>query len=164
MAFNNAGGSIARILRLKQSVDSLERMNVQMAKRNGSATIRTALGLGPRWTGIPIGSLHGGILHSDFHHAVIGNNVIMLGTGNDLRVRECPTYAAPLPGPTEDCNQVSTPPTPVTPLPCLDTLPPGYRRAWFNNRSLTGNLLNVRVLDNGLNRQATQQQWPGELP
>lgn len=32
-AFDQAGGTVARILGLKQSVDSLERMNVQMAKR-----------------------------------------------------------------------------------------------------------------------------------
>jgi len=52
---------------------------------------------------------------------------------------------------------------PVGYPPCLDVLPPGYRRARFNNRDLQGNLRNVRYLGStnpnstGL---ASQQQWP----
>jgi hypothetical protein len=43
--------------------------------------------------------------------------------------------------------------------PCLDILPSGYHRAWFNNRDLSGGLLEVRFQNEGTDRPANQQQW-----
>jgi len=41
----------------------------------------------------------------------------------------------------------------------LDALLPGYRRAWFENRNLSGTLLPVKYYGNGVDRPAAQQQW-----
>ena len=101
-----------------------------------------------------------GLLYSDIQHAVFGNNIIALGTGNTLRVRQCPAGGIFPPPPTEDCEgRVLVPPGEVSYPPCLDTLPPGYRRAWFNNRDLAGNLLDVFFWQRGVDGKSSQQQW-----
>jgi hypothetical protein len=102
----------------------------------------------------------GGILYSDMQHATFGNNVIVLGTFSDLRVRHCPTGLIVPPEPPDDCDFPVPPPVPHnTYPPCLDLLPSGYRRAWYNNRSISGDLLPVRFLNLGIEGLATQQQW-----
>ncbi len=104
----------------------------------------------------------GGLYFSDIQNAVFGNNVIVLGTPNNLRLRSCPSGFIFPPQPKSDCEidpgSVVLPP-PTYP-PCLETLPPNYRRAWFGNCDHRGNLLEVRYLDYGLDRPASQQQWP----
>jgi hypothetical protein len=44
-------------------------------------------------------------------------------------------------------------------LPAVDPLLPGYRRAWFNNRDLSGALLPVRTARFGVDEPASEQQW-----
>jgi hypothetical protein len=62
--------------------------------------------------------------------------------------------------PPEDCDHPNiTLPGPSVIPPCLDVLPAGYRRAWFNNRDLSGQLLPVRFLNSGNEVLAGQQQW-----
>ena len=102
----------------------------------------------------------GGILYSDMQHATFGNNVIMLGTFNELRVRHCPSGLIVPPELPDDCDfPVLPPPPPNTYPPCVDSLLPGYVRSWYNNRSLTGELLPVRHLNFGIEGLALQQQW-----
>jgi hypothetical protein len=96
-----------------------------------------------------------GVFYSDIHNAVFGNNVVVLGTASALRVRQCPDG-----WPLEleaDCNGQK--PDILGPPPCIDTLLPGYRRAWFNNRNLSGTLLDVRFSNNGIDGLSSQQQW-----
>jgi hypothetical protein len=102
----------------------------------------------------------GGLLYSDIHHAVFGNNIIALGTPNSLRVRHYPAGAIFPPPPTEDCEgNVFTPPQVMTHPPSVDPLRSGYRRAWFNNRDTSGALLDVRTSNWGSDGLASQQQW-----
>jgi hypothetical protein len=85
--------------------------------------------------------------------------MVALGTPSSLRVRGCP--AGSIPPPSGDCDHfVPYPPPPPTSAQCLDILPAGYQRAWFNNRNLSGTLLPVRCFNNGGEGLATQQQWP----
>jgi len=103
----------------------------------------------------------GGLYYSDIHHAVFGNNVIALGTRNSLRVRHYPAGIIFPPSPTEDCEgNVLTPPQELTYPPPVDPLRPGYRRAWFNNRNLSGAMLEVRTSLWSSEGLASQQQWP----
>jgi hypothetical protein len=112
----------------------------------------------PSWTPLAVNSAPG-LYYSDIHHAVFGNNVVVLGPPNALRVRNFPSGLIRPPKP--DCDQlVGAPPGgPSYPI-SLDTLPPGYRRAWFNNRDLTGALLEVRFSNGGVDGPASQQQSP----
>jgi hypothetical protein len=112
------------------------------------------------WNRRPLSVLDGGMSYWDIHHAVYVNNVIALGTTNDLRVRQCPSGSYPPLPPFDEC--VGSPPLPPNnpPYPpCVDVLRPGYRRAWLNNRDLTGALLPVRFYSFGLDGLATDQQW-----
>jgi hypothetical protein len=103
----------------------------------------------------------GGIFYSDIQHAVYGNNIIALGSENDLRVRHCPAGTIFPPPPTEDCEgNVTVTPGTITHPPCLDPPLPGYRRAWFNNRNFSGPLLDVRFWNRGFEGLFSQQQWP----
>jgi hypothetical protein len=105
-------------------------------------------------------SQSGGLLYSDIQHAVLGNNVVALSPTRALRVRQCPSGVIPPEMPPEDCDHPNiTPPGPSVIPPCLDVLPAGYRRAWFNNRDLSGQLLPVRFLNSGNEMLAGQQQW-----
>jgi hypothetical protein len=102
----------------------------------------------------------GGLLYSDMQHAVLGNNLVVLDPTRALRVRQCPSGSIPPELPPEDCDHPNTePPGPPTYPPCVDTLRPGYRRAWFNNRDLSGQLLPVRFSTSGVDGSASQQQW-----
>jgi hypothetical protein len=99
--------------------------------------------------------------YSDIQNAVFGNNVIVQGTTNELRVRRYPAGTVIPSSPPQECdNFFLTPPDPPYYVPSVDLLPPGYRRAWFNNRSLTGGLLPVQTSEWGVDRPAAQQQWP----
>jgi hypothetical protein len=104
----------------------------------------------------------GAILYSDIENAVFGNNVIAIGTGNELRVRHCPSGFIPPSDPPQRCGQPQEPPPPGGPTypPCLNILPSTYRRTWFNNRDLSGTLLHVKFSNWGVNGLAAQQQWP----
>lgn len=107
------------------------------------------------------GRSEGGLTCSDVPNAVVGNNVIALGTTHALRVRTCPAGAVRPADPPEFCDLDPPPPPPPPPLPvCLDSLPPGYRRAWLNNRDLTNSLLQVRYNYYSVDGPASQQQWP----
>ena len=55
-------------------------------------------------------SREGGLLYSDIHQAVFGNNVIALGTVNPLRVRQCPAGLIPPPPETENCDSIGPAP------------------------------------------------------
>ena len=100
----------------------------------------------------------GGVYYSDIQQAVFGNNVVALGTTYSLRVRTCPSGL--IPPPPGDCDHFApNPPPPSTYPQCLDALPAGYHRAWFNNRNLSGSLLQVRFINNGVDGPASQQQW-----
>lgn len=100
----------------------------------------------------------GGIAYSDIQHAVFGNNIVVMGTAFPLSVRECPSGS--IPPPPGDCEHFApSPPPPPTSTQCMDTLPAGYRRAWFGNRDLSGALLPVRFRQNGVNGLASEQQW-----
>jgi len=114
----------------------------------------------PGWTPFPF-SLDSGLFYSDIRHAVFGNNVIAIGNTGALRVRQCPIGVMPGEPFDEDCDHPGPgTPGPSTLLPCLDTLQPGYRRAWFNNRDGSGLLLPVRTYNNNVEVLASQQQWP----
>ena len=103
----------------------------------------------------------GGLYCSDIHNAVFGNNVVLLGTAGALRLRSCPSGFIPTPTVVESCDFPILPPPPgPTNPPCLNTLPSGYRRAWFNNRDLSANLLNVKYQTSNGDGLASQQQWP----
>lgn len=110
----------------------------------------------PDWSRLPFG-LQTGLRYSDIQHAVFGNNLIELGTPHALRVRQCP--AGLIVPDISDCEEPAPPPPPSYP-PCLDVLPSGYRRVWYNNRDLSGTLLDVRFSNNGVDGPSTQQQWP----
>ncbi len=132
---------------------------------SGSITNLTALNNIVRysdWTTRPANS-DGGFFYSDIHHAVFGNNLVSIGTPNPLRVRQCPAGLIPPPPQTESCD-TSGPGLPQVSDPvyslCLDFLPPGYGRAWFNNRDLQGTLLKVRIYQTNSDVFASQQQWP----
>jgi len=102
-----------------------------------------------------------GLVSSDIHNAVFGNNLIVLGTPSAIRVRPCPAGIIYPPPQMETCDFVPLPPPlPPTYPPCLDVLPAGYRRGWFNNRDLQGNQLKVKISDSGVVGLAAQQQWP----
>ena len=130
---------------------------------SGSITNVTALNnivRYPDWTPHPANP-EGGLSYSDMHQAVYGGNIIALGNASALWVRQCPVGQVVIPQPVEDCAAVVTelaPPS-IPPL-CMDTPPPGYQRAWFNNRDLSGTLLKIRHFDNGIDKFASQQQWP----
>jgi hypothetical protein len=68
---------------------------------------------------------------ANIHNALFGNNIVVLGGANDLRVGSG-----------------------------FDPLPPGYRRVWFNNRELSGSLLPVTYFNGSAIVPASQQQWP----
>jgi hypothetical protein len=130
---------------------------------SGSMTNVTALNNVVRYADwMPrVNSQDGGFFYSDIHHAVFANNVIALGTPNSLRVRAYPAGVILPPPPTEDCDgNVFTPPQGITYPPPVDPLRPGYRRAWFNNRNISGTLLDVRISRFGSDGLASQQQWP----
>lgn len=114
----------------------------------------------PDWASAP-GRSHGGIHYGDIHHGLFANNVIALGTANHLRVRQCPTGGILPVVPPQDCDHADPgPPGPIIPLPCVDELRPGYKRAWLNNRDLSGLLLPVRIYRHGVDGLAMEQQWP----
>ena len=114
----------------------------------------------PGWAPRPF-SQDLGLLYSDIQHAVFGNNAIALGNPGALLVRHCPVGVTPGAIPVEDCDHPGPgQPGPSTPIPCLDTLQPGYRRAWFHNRDISGLLLPVRTYNNNVEVLASQQQWP----
>jgi len=130
-----------------------------------SATITnfTALNNIVRYAGWALrpGSSDHGLLYSDMRHAVFGNNVIALGNLYALRVRHFPAGLILPPQPAEDCDRPASPPTdPPSYPPSLDILLPNYKRAWFNNRDLSGTLLEVRFWNSGIDGLASQQQWP----
>jgi hypothetical protein len=103
---------------------------------------------------------HGGILYTDIPHSVIGNNVLALGDSHGLRVRQCPAGIIYPPPYIEDCDYLPPPPGgSITYPPCVDTLPLGYRRAWFNNRNPSGHLMEVRTARTGVEGPALEQQW-----
>ena len=114
----------------------------------------------PDWASRPLAQ-DGGLSYSDMRHAVFANNVVTLGTASSFRVRQCPSGIIPPPVQTEDCDRPGPfPPGPVTYPPCVDELLPGYRRAWFNNRDLSGNLIGVRTYRYSTDGPAIGQQWP----
>ena len=100
----------------------------------------------------------GGLYSSDIQHAVFGNNLVVLGGVRSAEVRGYPFgFIPPPPG---DCDNLAPyPPPPPTSPPSLDVLPPGYRRAWFENRDLSGLLLPITVWTNNAHGLASQQQW-----
>ncbi len=104
-----------------------------------------------------------GLYYSDIQNAVFGNNVVALGSADALRLRQCTAGYIPAKIQKETCDTPEMVLAPASFPPCLDTLPPGYRRVWFNNRDLQGNLLKVRYADNTNPNStgfASQQQWP----
>jgi hypothetical protein len=107
-------------------------------------------------------STEGGLYCSDIRNAVFGNNIVTIGTVNGLRLRNCPSGSIPPPPRRETCDgQLTTvPPTqgPVFPQ-CLDTLPPGYQRSWFNNRDRLNTTILVRYWTTNFDGYASQQQW-----
>lgn len=106
-----------------------------------------------------------GIHHSDIQNAVFVNNFITLGTVLSLRIRPCPLGGPLVRPPIERCFPFPPEDQPSEDAPpCLDILPSGYRRVWLNNRDLSGNLINVWYLYNGVDRLAAQQQPPSEIP
>jgi hypothetical protein len=106
-------------------------------------------------------SVEGGFFYTNMRNMVFGNNVIALGTVNALRVRQCPAGFIPPVEPHHLCDGVPGPVSqePSYP-PCLEPLLPGYRRAWFHNRDLSGSLLDVRLSNGGVDGLSVQQQWP----
>jgi hypothetical protein len=125
-----------------------------------NATILNNIVRYPGWSSRPLAE-DGGLLYSDIRHAIFANNVVALGTSQDLRVRHYPAGIIFPPGSSEDCEGLhSGPPGEISYPPSLDELRPGYKRAWYNNRDLSGALLNVRFWNSGLERPASQQQWP----
>ena len=114
----------------------------------------------PVWARPPTAQ-DGGLIYANIRHAVYGNNLVVFGTANSLRVRPYPVGLVPDVPPPEDCDHPGlVQPGPSTYPPSLDALPPGYRRAWYNNRDLSGVLLPVLYSEWGVDRPALQQQWP----
>jgi len=113
----------------------------------------------PDWAPRPAG-FEGGLPYTNMRHAIIGNNVVALGTAYEFRIRDCPAGLIPSPDPVEDCTYADpTPPPPPSTPPCVNLLLPGYQRAWFNNRNLSGSLLPVRFRNYGVDAMASEQQW-----
>ena len=101
-----------------------------------------------------------GLSASEIHNAVYGNNIITLGGDSTMRVRPCPTGRVGVPVP-EECNEESNdPPGEPTYAACLNVLPEGMRRAWFNNRNHLGELRIITWVEHGRVQEAAQQQWP----
>jgi hypothetical protein len=136
---------------------------------SGSITNLTAIGNLVRysdWLPRPANA-EGGFLYTDIQNAVFANNIVALGTSSSLRVRWCPLGWLPPPPVPKRCPPYppAEPPTDQGSVPrCIDTLPPGYRRAWLNNRTLSGALIPVIFHYYGADRPALQQQAPDELP
>ena len=106
------------------------------------------------------GSTETGLAYSDIRHAVYANNLVTLGTSNPLSVRPYPVGVIPGKKTKETCdNPGLTEAPPATIPPSLDALLPGYRRAYYNNRDLSGALVPVRHRVMGVDREALQQQW-----
>src|SRR6185503_3498502 len=104
-------------------------------------------------------NIDAGLIASDIHNAVYGNNLIVLN--DPLRLRQCPSGYIPPPPVEETCDgETVVPPTEGTYAQCLNILPPGYRRTWFNNRDLNASKLPVKHAQNGSDGLAAQQQWP----
>jgi hypothetical protein len=106
-------------------------------------------------------SLDIGFYYSNIQHALFGGNIVALGSSGSLRVRSCPSGLIPSTDSVEDCDHlvVIPPPPPTYPI-CLDALRPGYQRAWFDNRDLSGVLLPVRFSNNNVDGMSAQQQIP----
>ena len=124
----------------------------------GSVTALNNIVRYPDWSLQPANS-DAGLFYSDIHNAVFGNNIVSLGTAGALGVRPFPAGYIPPPIVAETCDSPGSSGSFSYP-PSVDILPPGYRRAWFNNRDLNGNLLNVRYSYFGSDGLAAQQQWP----
>ena len=177
--FANVGSGVDVLAHPGASMDSITCLNNEMELSGGgggllicdlcfgppSGTVTNITMLNniirfPGWAARPF-SQDVGLGYWDIQHAVFGNNVIALGNSSALRVRQCPNGAMPGEPPVVDCDHPSPgPPPPSTPVPCMDALQPGYRRAWFDNRDISGALLPVRILNNGADVPASQQQWP----
>src|SRR5262249_33425105 len=72
----------------------------------------------PDWSSPPGG---GGLLASDIHPAVFGNNILVMDSDKAMRVRPCPSVFIPPPPPTEDCDHpLFIPPQNSSYPPCLD--------------------------------------------
>jgi hypothetical protein len=137
--------------------------DVCAAGPSGSITNVTALNNIVRYAGWAPRPLNqdGGLLYSDIHHAVFANNILALGTAHSIRVRQYPAGIIYPPPVTEDCEGRHVPPPDnISYPPSLDPLRPGYRRAWYNNRNLSGALLGVGFSLGGTDGFASQQQWP----
>ena len=113
----------------------------------------------PDWAPRP-NTVDGGLAYGNMHHAVYGNNLLALGNAYALRVRPYPAgLILDKPSP-EDCdNPRLVIPGPSTYPPPVEPPPPGYRRAWFNNRDLSGTLPPVLYSEYGVTHPASQQQW-----
>jgi hypothetical protein len=105
-------------------------------------------------------STAGGFYCTHIHNAVFGNNLVALGTAGALRLRSCPSGSIAPPKPSKLCDGDIPVVPPSTLPPCLDLLPSGYRRAWFNNRDLLNTPLKVRYWNTNSDGFASQQQWP----
>src|SRR5947207_10208411 len=78
-------------------------------------------------------NVEGGIYYSDIQNAVFANNLVCLGTTRSLQIRACPLGLVVPPTTREQCSPY--PPLQIPGqglLPCLDTVPSGYRRVWLN--------------------------------
>jgi hypothetical protein len=177
--FLNVSGGVYLLLHPGASFDSITCLNNEMVLSGGraglaicdlcegppSGTVTNITALNniiryPDWVPRPF-SQDLGLFYSDIHHAVFGNNLIALGNPSALRVRQCPSGVMPGAPFEEDCDHPGPgQPGPSTPLPCMDTLQPGYRRAWFQNHDISGLLLPVRISNNGVDGLASEQQWP----
>jgi len=124
----------------------------------GSVTAMNNVVRYPDWSLRPANS-DVGLFYSDIHNAVFGNNIVSLGTAGALRVRPFPAGYLPPPIVAETSDSPGSSGSFSYP-PSVDILPAGYRRAWFNNRDVNGNLLNVRYSYFGSDGLASQQQWP----
>ncbi|HEY5911219.1 MAG TPA: LamG-like jellyroll fold domain-containing protein, partial [Verrucomicrobiae bacterium] len=99
----------------------------------------------------------GGLVYTDIRHAVFGDNLLVLDPAVALRVRQYPAGIVPNVPTPEDCDHPGLVwPGPSTYPPSLDALPPGYRRAWYNNRNLSGLLLPIHYTQWGFDRPASQ--------
>jgi hypothetical protein len=104
--------------------------------------------------------IDGGLAYANVRNAVFGNNILGLGTTSSLRVRQYPSGLIAEPIETEDCDHPGPFPAGGTRYPAsLNSLLPGYRRAWFGNRNLSGTNLEIRFSNFGLDGPALEQQW-----